>query len=248
MKNKNILVLEGGHNEEHEVSLASAKEVKKAILELNYNLQSLEVNPINFEEKIKDFKVDVCFNALHGPFGEDGNIQKILFKKKINYTHSGVQASKKAFDKILTKRAIKNTGIIFPNSVSIKKSNLNDEILKKMINKFGSIVLKPVSSGSSFGVQLIKSEKEIKFFFEKKLDKKLYKNHYNLMIEPYIKGKELTVVVLGEKNISEAIEVTEIVSKNKFFDYEAKYTKGFSKHILPAKILGFFQLLLDYFE
>ena len=75
LHNKKIIVLEGGYNEEHEISLSTAKEVKKAILELSYNLESIKVNPKNFHEKIKKFKVDICFNALHGSFGEDGKIQ-----------------------------------------------------------------------------------------------------------------------------------------------------------------------------
>ena len=79
MTKQNIIVLEGGYNEEHEVSLSTAKEVKNAILELNYNLESIKVNPKNFYKKIKKFNADICFNALHGPFGEDGKVQQILF-------------------------------------------------------------------------------------------------------------------------------------------------------------------------
>ena len=86
-------------------------------------------------------------------------------------------------------------------------------------------------------MQLIKSREDIKLFFEKSLEQKaLYDNHDNLMVEPYINGRELTVSVIEEKGVSKPIDVTEIISKNLFFDYKAKYSKGFSKHILPANI------------
>ena len=84
---KKILVLEGGHNEEHKISLSSSFEVKKAISELNYNFNSIEVNPKNFASEIKKFNIDICFNALHGSFGEDGKVQKILFNNNIKFTH-----------------------------------------------------------------------------------------------------------------------------------------------------------------
>ena len=237
MPNTNVVVLEGGYNEEHEVSLLTAKEVKKAILELGYNLGSIEVNPKDFYKKIKKFNADIYFNALHGPFGEDGKIQQILFDNKIKFSHSGVRASSIAFDKNLTKEAIKNTEIKCPDSIVFKKSDLKKKVLEEFYEKYGSIILKPVSSGSSYGVKLIKSPEDIKLLFRNKFElKKLYENHHNLMIEPYIEGKELTVAVVEEGQASRAIEVTEIISKNFFFDYAAKYTKGFSQHILPAEI------------
>ncbi len=237
LTNKNILVLEGGHNEEHEVSLSTAIEVKKAILELNYNLQSIEVDPRNFHEKINKFKIDICFNALHGPFGEDGKVQQILFNNKIKFSHSGVKTSTIAFNKHLTKIAIDKTGIDYPKTILLNNSKLNEKTFKYTLEQFGPFVLKPVSSGSSYGVQLIKSKEDIDLFFENILDQKeLYKNHDNLMLEPFIEGRELTVAVVDENRKSNAIEVTEIISDNIFFDYEAKYSKGFSKHILPANI------------
>ena len=237
LHNKKIVVLEGGYNEEHEISLSTAKEVKKAILELNYNLESIKVNPKNFHEKIKKFKVDICFNALHGSFGEDGKIQKILFDNKINFSHSGVKASSMAFDKNITKKVIEKTRVNYLKSIVFKTSEFNEKKFEKFYEKIGPFVLKPVSSGSSYGVQIIKSLDDIKYFFKNILkQKKLYKNHDNLIVESYIQGKELTVAVIEEDKRSRALEVTEIISNNMFFDYKAKYTQGFSKHILPAKI------------
>lgn len=174
---------------------------------------------------------------MHGSFGEDGKVQKILFDNKIKFSHSGIKASSIGFDKCLTKKAIEKKGINYPASIFFKKSKLNKILLIQFYEVLGPFVLKPVSSGSSYGVQLIKSLEDINLFFKIILEQKdLYKNHNNLMAESYINGKELTVAVIEENKKSRAIDVTEIISKNLFFDYEAKYQKGFSRHILPANL------------
>tara|TARA_Y100001970_G_scaffold294302_1_gene450138 strand:- start:3623 stop:4579 length:957 start_codon:yes stop_codon:yes gene_type:complete len=232
-----ILILKGGMNEEHLVSLSSAKEVKKAIIELGYKCQSIIVDPKNFKSKIKNYKFDVCFNALHGTFGEDGKVQKILYDKKIKFTHSGIKASKLAFNKHLTKKKLTNKKVILPNYKYIKKRLINKKILEKFLLENGEFIIKPVSSGSSYGIKIISSLKQINIFLDLINKKKsIYKNHKDFLLEKKIQGKELTVAVINEKAKSKAIAVTEILSKNKFFDYNAKYTNGKSKHILPAKI------------
>ena len=101
--NKKILVLEGGFNEEHEVSLSTSKEVQKSLERMKLKFEVLKVNPNNFSEKIKLYNKDfLCFNALHGTYGEDGTIQKILEKNKLSYTHSDSESAKITFDKNLT--------------------------------------------------------------------------------------------------------------------------------------------------
>ena len=183
LSKKNILILEGGYNEEHEVSLSTAKEVKKAVLELNYNLQSILVDPIYFFKKIKKFKVDICFNALHGSFGEDGKIQKILFDNKINFSHSGVKASSMAFDKNITKKVIEKTRVNYLKSIVFKTSEFNEKKFEKFYEKIGPFVLKPVSSGSSYGVQIIKSPIDIDDYYSNNLiHKNIYNNHQNLQL------------------------------------------------------------------
>ena len=235
---KKILILEGGFNEEHDVSLSSAKEVRKAIDALNYQSESIIVNPVDFSEKIKKhIDIDLCFNALHGPFGEDGLIQEILYRNKLNFTHSDSMASKKAFDKILTKKSLQNTEISFLKSIEISKNNFNKDKLIYIFKKIGSFVLKPTSSGSSYGVTIIKDIDDLENFLDN-IDgqSQLYKNHSKFMIEPFINGRELTVAVYEENSKSIPLEVTEIKTKNDFFDYKAKYSKGLSIHILPAQI------------
>ena len=123
--NKKILILEGGFNEEHEVSLSSSSAVKKVLTNLNVNYKVLRVNPKNFEKKFLKYKNYICFNALHGPFGEDGQIQKILKQNKIKFTHSNFKSSKNSFNKILTKKIVFKKKILTPKSKILSKKILN---------------------------------------------------------------------------------------------------------------------------
>ena len=238
MKNLKILILEGGFNEEHEVSLLTGKEVKKSLKKLDIKFDSILVNPKNFEQEINNYDQEyVCFNALHGTFGEDGKIQKILDEASFKYTHSNANSSLIGFDKRLTKESIVGTSIIYPEYISISFREITKEILISLYHDYGAIILKPILSGSSFGINILKNIDAIDLFTKNIVDNlDIYKNHNEIMIEKYIEGRELTVSVIEKNNISEAIDVTEIISYNNFFDYKSKYTPGFSKHILPANI------------
>ena len=235
---KKILVLEGGFNEEHEISLITSKEVQKSLKRLKFNFEVIKVNPKHFSSQIKFYNDNfLCFNALHGTFGEDGTIQKILEKKEILFTHSNSISSKISFDKNLTKSKINDTEVVLLKSLVFDKSKIKLDLLNQIFDKLDSFVIKPVSSGSSYGIKIFNSKEDIKkFFLNYKNEILVYKNHFKLMIEKYIRGRELTVTVLESEGVSKAIEVTEIISKNLFFDYKAKYTKGLSKHILPANL------------
>ena len=146
---KKILVLEGGFNEEHEISLNTSKEVQKSLERMKFKFEVLQVNPENFSEKIVFYDDDVlCFNALHGTYGEDGTIQKILENNKLTYTHSDSKVSKIAFDKNLTKTKIKNSEVVFLESLILDKSQITIDQFYKAYSRFSSFVLKPVSSGS----------------------------------------------------------------------------------------------------
>ena len=233
-----ILILEGGFNEEHKVSLTTAKEVKKVLKKNKINYKSLLVNPQTFENVIDRYSNKlICFNALHGTFGEDGKIQKILKKKKFKFTHSAIYASKNCFNKINSKNMLAKYKIPTPVFFQITPNLLNENYLKKYKKKLDKFIIKPNESGSSFGVRIIKTKKDLGDLLKNlKNYKKELEYHNSLIIEKYIDGKELTVSVLEIYNKLQSLEVTEILSKNNFFDYKAKYTKGFSKHILPANI------------
>ena len=235
-KSKEILILRGGKNEEHEISLKTANEVGKALKKLGYKIDYLDVNPKTFINDIKKFNPFCCFNALHGTFGEDGKIQKILFDKKIPYTHSGIQSSSIAFNKNQTKKKLINSEVTMLKSKLINIRKINKKILINFYKKNDSFVIKPNSSGSSYGVIIIKTLKDIDKFFQKNYKRKIYKEHKEILIEKFVKGKELTVTVIEENKLTKPVEVTEINYKNKFFDYKTKYNLGLSKHIIPANL------------
>ena len=235
---KKILILQGGFNEEHRVSIHTANEVAKVLLKLKIDFKKMTVNPITFANDIAKYSNDyVCFNALHGTFGEDGKIQKILKRKKFRVTHSNQTSSLNCFNKIKSKEVIKKFKIATPKHTHVKIKDMNFEYFNNIIIKFKKFVLKPASSGSSYGLKIIKSKRDLSIFY-KELNK--FKNKFNskedFIIEKYISGKELTVSILENESKIKALGVTEIISLNKTYDYQAKYSKGFSKHYIPARI------------
>ena len=235
---KKILILQGGYNEEHKVSIKTAKQIAKALSKLKLDFKILTVNPNTFEKDILKFSNKyICFNALHGPFGEDGKIQKILKNNKFCFTHSNHITSAKCFNKLKSKNIVKKYNIITPSFETVKCNNINLKLLDTIKKKFSKFILKPTSSGSSHGLKIIKSNKDLLAFSKdlKNFKKKFQKNE-QFIIEKFISGTELTVSVLEKNSIPQPLEVTEIVSLNETYDYQAKYSKGFSKHFIPARI------------
>ena len=235
---KKILILQGGFNEEHVVSLKTANEVANTLKELKIRYKTLTVNPSTFSKDITNFSNEyICFNALHGPFGEDGEIQKILKKNNFRFTHSNQNVSSNCFDKIKSKKIIIQNKIHTPKYIIIKNKNLNEKNLLNIKKKLNIFVIKPVRSGSSHGLTIIKSKKDLNNFIkELQFYKNKFKKNDELLIEKYISGKELTVSVINKCKSLQSLAVTEIISLNKLYDYKAKYTKGFSKHFIPARI------------
>lgn len=235
---KKILILQGGFNEEHKVSINTANEVAKALNKLKIDFKRLMVNPKTFNTDISKFSKNyICFNALHGSFGEDGKIQKILKTNGFRLTHSNHISSNNCFNKIKSKKIIKKLNISTPPYKLIKTKDISFKYLSEIKIKFKKFVLKPVNSGSSHGLVVIKSKKDLNIFCEE-IEKFKTNFDYNedFIIEKYIAGKELTVSILENESDVMPLEVTEIVSLNQSYDYQAKYTKGFSKHYIPARI------------
>ena len=229
--------MEGGYNEEHDVSLKSSIEIQKILKKIKIKFKVIRVRPKDFEIKISKYKNYICFNALHGPYGEDGQIQRILRKNNLNFTHSNLKSSRICFDKLATKKIIKKNKILTPKFTLIKKDKLNYINLLKFKRNYKKFVIKPNTSGSSFGIKIIKNNKELKKFINQidKFKQQLYL-HNDILIEEFITGKELTVSTINFSNNIKALAVTEIKSKNTFFDYQAKYSKGYARHILPAEL------------
>ena len=235
---KKILILQGGYNEEHKVSINTAKQIAKALIKLKIDFKTLTVNPDTFYKDILKFSnYYICFNALHGSFGEDGKIQKILKNNKFCFTHSNHSSSTNCFNKLKSKKIVNKFKIITPSYEIVNCENINSKLLNKIKKKFSKFVLKPVSSGSSHGLKIIKTNKDLGIFFKELMSfKKKFHKHEQFIIEKFISGRELTVSILEKNSIPQPLEVTEIVSLNETYDYQAKYSKGFSKHFIPARI------------
>lgn len=227
-QNKKIAVLCGGISEEREVSLRSGKNVYKALTsfeEIKDNCILIDVkNHYELVEILKKEKVEYCYNILHGSFGEDGSIQGLLDCLNIKYTGENTLVSSVCMNKVYTKRIWQSSKV--PTADFI--------LLKDIVNENNKInfplILKPISNGSSVGVSLIKTKKE----FEEAIKKIEEISDY--FIEPYIKGKEITVGLVRENNGIFTLPILGINTKNEIYDYDAKYTPGKTELEVPAKI------------
>ncbi len=211
-----IALLYGGPSAEREVSLTSGKAVEVALHALGY-----EVIPIDAGEdvatQLQALKPDAAFNALHGRFGEDGCVQGILEWLKIPYTHSGVLASALAMDKPAAKRIFQSVGLrCASGGVFSAEQILSGDVIGR------PYVIKPLNEGSSVGVSIIQDGDV--------LPQGLTGDY---LVEAYIAGREIQVAVLDD----EALGAIELVTKNKFYDYEAKYTAGVTEHLMPAPLM-----------
>ena len=224
--NMHVLLLKGGDGSEREVSLNSAKECAKAIKKIGCKVTEVDISEINISSLAK-INADVCFNALHGDYGEDGSIQGLLNLLKIPYTHSGVATSSIAMNKINFKRIItdatrfSNDPIYFPKTLKIEDNGKYFEV-----DYDGAFVIKPIKGGSSVGVNIIKKGNKIP-----QIDKFIQEQ---LMAEIFVGTKELTVTVLKEDPLC----VTDIITSNdeEFYNYKAKYDDNGSYHKIPADI------------
>ncbi len=238
-----IVILSGGFSHEREISLMSGKAVKKALDSLSYNVTEIGVDS-NIAEKLKKINPDLAFIALHGPYGEDGCIQGLLEILGIKYTHSGVMASAVAMNKAMSKHIFRSLSIDTPKGYIISR----EDVLRNNIKIDYPYVLKPTNEGSSIGVHMIFSHEDYlklkNMLPARDQGKGPVSKHWDdkegatwmtrdlMIIEEYIPGVELHTAVL----FNEAIGTMEIQPKNKFYDYEAKYTNGFAEHIFPAEI------------
>ena len=225
---KHIAVLMGGWVAERPVSLNSALGCVKALESVGYRATPLDVTP-NIVADLQALKPDVAFNALHGPFGEDGGMQGILEMLKIPYTHSGVLASALAMRKDRAKTVAAAAGVLVAKGITVSRF----EVAKRHVMA-PPYVAKPVANGSSFGVFIVK---EGRSHPPQELLAADWPLGDDMLVETFVPGRELTCAVMGEKNGTKALGVIEIVANTgDFYDYDAKYAPGGSTHVLPAKI------------
>ena len=226
---KKVLVLCGGISKERLISLETGKEVAKELKKKRYKV--LVCEPDNdLLKKIRSYKPDVIFNALHGQFGEDGYIQAILETQKIPYTHSGVTASAIAMDKEISKKIFKKNKIITPKYIKFKFEN-SGKIRKQIIAEVNKkltfpVVIKPINEGSSVDVYICDKKNLIQ-------NLKKLKSYKEILIEKFVQGREIQVAILGKKKLG----AIELIPKRKFYDYKAKYSvEAKTKHIIPVEI------------
>ena len=227
--NKKVLILGGGISKERKISLETAKEVYKSLKEKKYKVIISEPDN-NLNNKIKKFKPNIVFNALHGQFGEDGYIQSILELNKIKYTHSGVLASSIAMDKEISKKIYIKNKILTPKYIKFifnENTKINNNLILKIQKKLKfPVVVKPINEGSSVNVYICDKKNFIKNL------KKLF-SYDEVLIEEYIPGREIQVAILGKRKLG----AIELKPKRKFYDYEAKYNpKANTKHIIPVEL------------
>jgi D-alanine-D-alanine ligase len=223
---KHVAVLMGGWSAERDVSLRSGAACAAALTRLDYRVTQIDVAR-DIAAVLTDLKPDVALNVLHGRPGEDGTLQGVLEILGIPYTHSGVLASALAMQKDVAKEVFRAAGVPVPEGLVVSRFDAGSKHLLPP-----PYVVKPIAEGSSVGVFIVTED-------HGHPPQELYREDWaygdRVIVEKYIAGKELTCAILGE----EALGVIEIVPAVRFYDYEAKYAPGGSKHLLPAPVSSF---------
>ncbi|MDD5155564.1 MAG: D-alanine--D-alanine ligase [Candidatus Omnitrophica bacterium] len=224
-----IGVLMGGPSTEREVSLKSGKAVCDSLKAHGAQIYGIDITTDNRQENIrliKSYDLDCAFIALHGRFGEDGQIQELLDELKIPYTGSGALASKLAMDKAASLHVFEVSGLTIPRYEVVDISSYSPSW--KMRAKSGfPLVVKPANHGSSIGLSIIDEVRQLDsavalaFSFDSRV-----------IIQEYIPGREITVGILD----NEVLPVIEIIPSRRFFDYKAKYQPGLTDYIVPARL------------
>ena len=225
-----IAVLAGGISNEREISLSSGKGVAASLQKLGYHVIFLDTRDLKTTfQALSTQQIDVAFLALHGKGGEDGTIQGLLELLHIPYTGSGVLASALGMDKARSKTCFKENDIpVAPSIHILQGEELSPETVISYLGE--TCVIKPNKDGSSVGITITHSKEEV----EQALTH-LFSVSNDILIEKYITGTEVTVVVLGNKD-PQALPVIEIVPHAEFYDYEVKYSANGADHIIPARL------------
>ena len=217
----NVAVLMGGTSVEREVSLQSGHAVTQALRDAGMRASEVDVRSADFTLPPG---TDVAFLALHGTFGEDGTIQRLLEERGVSYTGSGPDASALAFNKIAAKKAFLAAGLQTSQHAVLKWNERDGAAVERL---GFPVIVKPVRQGSSVGVSMAKNEKELQ-----RSCAEAWKFDNQLLVEQFIFGREFTVAVLG----ANTLPVVEIRTRHPFFDRQAKYIPGEADEIVPAEI------------
>ncbi|MFQ5953071.1 MAG: D-alanine--D-alanine ligase, partial [Candidatus Omnitrophota bacterium] len=222
LKKYKIGVLAGGSSSEREISLKSGKAVFSALQDMGMNTAFIDVNEDDFFSKVDQADIDVAFIALHGKFGEDGTVQRMLAEKNITYTGSGPEASHMALDKLASKERFSEQGLRIPEYKVIRSF---EEITREEV--WIPCVVKPRSEGSSIGLSVVSSRDEL----DKAIEKASFYGE-DIIIERFIEGREITVGIIDGR----ALPVVEIIPAGGCYDFDAKYQSEKTRYVVPAEI------------
>ena len=228
---KRIAVLRGGQSGEREVSLRSGQGVLEALQRQGFDAVSVDPGP-DLIVQLREVGAQVVFNMLHGGAGEDGSVPGVLEVAGLPYTGSGVMASAVSMDKLQSKRIFEALGIPTPAYLYLDASADPQKGAAQVEQQLGlPVVTKPRSEGSSLGVSIPKTREELQQAIAG-----LLATYGSALIEGFVDGTEITVGIVGVGKKARALPVLELVPKREFYDYDAKYTKGLTELIAPARI------------
>lgn len=230
MKEK-IAVLMGGRSLEREVSLVSGQRVAETLEELGYRVRRFDLDE-QLIQNLLSFNPDLVYIALHGKYGEDGTVQELLEILGFSYTGPDVHSCRLSFDKVISKEFFLKASLPTPDFFALSSASFKEmgatDLLPIIVEKLGlPLVTKPACQGSSLGIKIVHRPEE---FPQALIGSLSYDDR--VLVERYIKGKEIAVSILGE----EALPPVEVVPRKEFFDYEAMYTMGMSDYYIPARL------------
>jgi D-alanine-D-alanine ligase len=231
LKTKKIGVLMGGLSGERDVSLRSGANCLRALLTMSYNAVSIDAVR-DVAQRLDEEQVEVAFLALHGRYGEDGTIQGLLEIMGIPYTGSRVLASALGMNKVAAKKVVIGSGLPTPDFCEVAVDEPSSVAASRIEAELGlPVMLKPVEEGSSLGVAKCGDAVSLRASLDKARS-----DYGSVLAERFVAGREITVGVLQRQGRTEALPILELVPKNEFYDYEAKYTAGMTEFVLPAPL------------
>lgn len=229
-KDIKIALLAGGSSGERPISLKSAEGAKEALTQAGYDVTQLDPAEADDLKQLIDGNFDVAFLALHGKGGEDGAIQGFLQTIGLPYTCSGIWGSAVAIDKPKAKVFYREYGIPTPAGLTVSRGE--DYDIDAIIAKLGDkVVVKAATEGSSIGVYIVEGKQALEEALKEALE-----IDTKALVEQYVRGTELTCVVMGSGDTAQALPVIEIIPQNESYDFESKYAPGGSEHVCPARI------------
>jgi len=219
-----IAVLAGGISTERQISIQSGQCVAEALRQGGYDVVTADVGPDNLQV-LDDESIDVFFVCLHGRFGEDGRLQKILEERGLCYTHSDSAASTLAMDKLAAKKCFAAAGVSTPAAIALADKVTKEQLQKQVADSTDNFVVKPISEGSSIGVRIATGAEEAL-----REARRCRREFGDCMIEQFVAGREITVGILA----GQALPILEIKPKVGFYDYRAKYLDDNTEYLFDT--------------